>query len=86
VSTYFVLVDTIVSRCFRSEKVERLDAHACLASRACPARLADRGRHVHAARRGWLQALKDDKRLIFTAAVNAQQAVDYLHGVQPAAA
>jgi antirestriction protein ArdC len=31
----------------------------------------------------WLQALKDDKRLIFTAAAHAQRAVDYLHGLQP---
>jgi antirestriction protein ArdC len=31
----------------------------------------------------WLQALKDDKRLIFTAAAYAQRAVDYLHGLQP---
>jgi antirestriction protein ArdC len=31
----------------------------------------------------WLQALRDDKRLIFTAAAHAQRAVDYLHGLQP---
>lgn len=31
----------------------------------------------------WLKALRDDKRLIFTAAAHAQRAVDYLHGVQP---
>ncbi len=31
----------------------------------------------------WLQALKDDRRLIFTAAAHAQRAVDYLHGLQP---
>jgi len=31
----------------------------------------------------WLQALKDDKRLIFAAAAHAQRAVDYLHGLQP---
>ncbi len=31
----------------------------------------------------WLKALRDDKRLIFTAASHAQRAVDYLHGLQP---
>jgi antirestriction protein ArdC len=31
----------------------------------------------------WLSALKDDKRLIFTAAAHAQRAADYLHGLQP---
>jgi antirestriction protein ArdC len=33
----------------------------------------------------WLKALKEDKRLIFTAASQAQKAVDYLHGLQPKA-
>jgi antirestriction protein ArdC len=32
----------------------------------------------------WLKALKDDKRLIFSAAAHAQRAVEYLHGLQPA--
>ncbi|MBF0467039.1 MAG: DUF1738 domain-containing protein [Nitrospirae bacterium] len=31
----------------------------------------------------WLTALKNDKRLIFSAASYAQRAVDYLHGEQP---
>lgn len=31
---------------------------------------------------GWLQALKHDKRAIFTAASHAQKAADFLHGVQ----
>jgi len=33
----------------------------------------------------WLKALRDDKRLIFTAAAAAaaQRAADYLHGLQP---
>jgi len=31
----------------------------------------------------WLKALRDDKRLIFTAAAHAQRATDYLHGQQP---
>jgi len=31
----------------------------------------------------WLKALKDDKRLIFSAAAHAQRAADYLHGLQP---
>lgn len=34
----------------------------------------------------WLQALNDDKRLIFSAAAHAQRAVDFLHGLQPAPA
>ncbi len=33
----------------------------------------------------WLKALKNDKRLIFTAAAHAQRAVDYLHSKQPQA-
>src|SRR5258708_16844245 len=32
-----------------------------------------------------LTALRNDKRLIFTAAAHAQRAVDYLHGLQPKA-
>jgi antirestriction protein ArdC len=31
----------------------------------------------------WLQILKADKRAIFTAAAQAQRAVDFLHGLQP---
>ena len=31
----------------------------------------------------WLEVLKDDKRLIFSAASQAQRAVDYLHSLQP---
>ena len=31
----------------------------------------------------WLQALKNDKRAIFSAAGHAQRAVDFLHGLQP---
>ena len=31
----------------------------------------------------WLKALRDDKRLIFTAAAHAQRAADYLHALQP---
>ena len=34
----------------------------------------------------WLKALKDDKRLIFSAAAHAQRAADYLHSLQPAQA
>jgi antirestriction protein ArdC len=33
----------------------------------------------------WLKVLKDDKRLIFSAASHAQRAVDFLHGTQPLA-
>lgn len=32
----------------------------------------------------WLQVLKNDKRLIFSAAAFAQRACDFLHGLQPA--
>jgi antirestriction protein ArdC len=31
----------------------------------------------------WLEALKDDKRFIFSAASHAQRAADYLHSLQP---
>jgi len=41
-------------------------------------------RDDHAAYIGhWLKALRDDRRLIFTAAAHAQRAADYLHGLQP---
>jgi len=44
-------------------------------------------REDHAAYIGsWLKALRDDKRLIFSAAAHARRAVDYLHGLQPEAA
>lgn len=33
----------------------------------------------------WLKALKNDRRLIFSAAAHAQRAADYLHGRQPEA-
>ena len=33
----------------------------------------------------WLQALKNDKRLIFSAAAHAQRAADHLHSLQPKA-
>ena len=32
---------------------------------------------------GWLKAMKQDKRAIFTAAAHAQRAADYLQGLQP---
>lgn len=35
---------------------------------------------------GWLKALKDDRRAIFTAASHAQKAADFLSGLQPDAA
>ena len=31
----------------------------------------------------WLKVLKDDKRFVFSAASQAQRAVDFLHGLQP---
>jgi antirestriction protein ArdC len=43
-------------------------------------------RDDHAAYIGfWLTALRNDKRLIFSAAAHAQRAVDYLHSLQPKA-
>lgn len=43
-------------------------------------------REDHAAYIGsWLKVLQNDKRAIFTAAAHAQRAVDFLHGLQPAA-
>jgi len=40
-------------------------------------------REDHAAYLGhWLKVLKEDKRAIFTAAAQAQRALDYLHGLQ----
>lgn len=33
----------------------------------------------------WLSILKEDRRAVFAAAAHAQRAVDYLHGLQPAA-
>lgn len=32
---------------------------------------------------GWLEAMKNDKRAIFTAASHAQRAADFMHGLQP---
>jgi antirestriction protein ArdC len=41
-------------------------------------------RDDHAAYLGhWLQALKEDKRAIFSAAAHAQRAAGFLHGLQP---
>jgi antirestriction protein ArdC len=34
----------------------------------------------------WLKVLKDDKRAIFIAASHAQEAADYLNGLQPQSA
>lgn len=46
--------------------------------------IADEPREDHVAYLGsWLNALKNDKRLIFKAAGHAQRAADYLHGLQP---
>ena len=33
---------------------------------------------------GWLKAMKQDKRAIFTGATHAQRAADYLNGLQTA--
>jgi antirestriction protein ArdC len=33
----------------------------------------------------WIKVLKDDKRVIFTAASHAQRSADFLHGLQKAA-
>lgn len=39
--------------------------------------------HHSAYIQSWLKALKDDKRLIFSAASHAQKAVEFLHSLQP---
>lgn len=49
--------------------------------------VTDEPRPDHAAYlASWLRALKNDKRLIFSAAAHAQRAADFLHSLQPAAA
>jgi hypothetical protein len=46
--------------------------------------LAQEPRQEHAAYiQPWLKGLKNDKRFIFSAASQAQQAADFLHGLQP---
>ena len=35
---------------------------------------------------GWLTVLKEDRRVIFTAASHAQRAADFLNGLQPCSA
>lgn len=48
--------------------------------------VADEPRADHAAYlASWLRALKNDKRLIFSAAAHAQRAADFLHSLQPGA-
>ncbi|MFM2057450.1 MAG: antirestriction protein [Pseudomonadota bacterium] len=47
--------------------------------------VTDEPRPDHAAYlASWLRALKNDKRLIFSAAAHAQRAADFLHSLQPA--
>ena len=49
--------------------------------------LAPEPRPDHAAYvASWLRVLRGDKRAIFAAAAKAQQAVDWMHARQPAAA
>jgi antirestriction protein ArdC len=66
---------------------EELVAELGSAFLAADLELTPEVREDHAAYIGsWLKALRDDKRLIFSAAAHAQRAVDYLHGLQPQAA
>jgi antirestriction protein ArdC len=66
---------------------EELVAELGSAFLAADLELTPEVRADHAAYIGsWLKALRDDKRLIFSAAAHAQRAVDYLHGLQPQAA
>jgi antirestriction protein ArdC len=66
---------------------EELVAELGSAFLAADLELTPEVRKDHAAYIGsWLKALRDDKRLIFSAAAHAQRAVDYLHGLQPEAA
>jgi antirestriction protein ArdC len=66
---------------------EELVAELGSAFLAADLELTPEVREDHAAYIGsWLKALRDDKRLIFSAATHAQRAVDYLHGLQSQAA
>jgi antirestriction protein ArdC len=56
-------------------------AFLCADLRITPEVREDHACYVHE----WLKVLKDDKRAIFSAASHAGKAVDYLHGLQPAA-
>jgi antirestriction protein ArdC len=65
---------------------EELVAELGSAFLAADLELTPEVREDHAAYIGsWLKALRDDKRLIFSAAAHAQRATDYLHGLQQAA-
>jgi len=66
--------------------MEELVAELGAAFLAADLELTPEVRDDHAAYiASWLKALRDDKRLIFTAAAHAQRAADYLHGLQPQA-
>lgn len=71
----------------RSERArEELVAELGAAFLAADLGLSLEPREDHAAYiASWLTVLRNDKRAIFTAAAQAQRAVDYLHGLQPTA-
>lgn len=54
-------------------------AMLCASLGATPAPRADHAQYI----KNWLKALKDDKRFIFSAASQAQKAVDFLYALQP---
>jgi antirestriction protein ArdC len=56
-------------------------AFLCADLRITPEVREDHASYIHE----WLKVLNDDKRAIFSAASHAGKAVDYLHGLQPAA-
>lgn len=62
---------------------EELIAELSAAFLSADLHLTNEPRPDHAAYvANWLKVLKNDSRAIFTAAARAQQAVDYLHGLQ----
>lgn len=56
-------------------------AMLCTSLGATPAPRDDHAQYI----KGWLEALNGDKRFIFSAASQAQKAVDYLYSLQPQA-
>jgi antirestriction protein ArdC len=66
--------------------IEELVAELGAAFLCADLAVTDEPRPDHAAYlASWLRALKNDKRLIFSAAAHAQRAADFLHALQPAA-
>jgi antirestriction protein ArdC len=63
---------------------EELVAEIGAAFLCCDLGITPEAREDHAAYLDyWLKVLKEDKKAVFTAAAQAQRAVDFLHGLQP---